>query len=61
MSCCGGAPDPKRVDRSLKKRALAVEYQRIEYCSHCNKPCMVIIIKGRSRVQCTNPECRKIQ
>jgi len=67
--CCGQKPSPMRVDASRMspyrpKQSMVSDGRQdsiIEYCKHCSNIMMLVIVAGRERKQCTNPECKKIQ
>lgn len=69
MSCCGRAPKPimsdykqtKPYDPRTKTIGDARQSSSVEYCDACESIMMIVIVAGKERKQCTNPQCRKIQ
>lgn len=72
--CCGkpsrpvrssqSAPKPLIIKPAIKvlKTVAAIKPQREnKRCNRCSYPTMSVIVAGRERQQCTNPNCRAIQ
>jgi len=71
MSCCGSPPKPmSSIYKSsppippYNPRSQIVpdakQATSLEYCDACESIMMLIVVAGRERKQCTNPQCRKI-
>ena len=67
--CCGQKLPPLKANDSKMspyrpRQSMVSDIRQdstIEYCKHCNSIMMYVIIAGKERKQCTNPECKKIQ
>ena len=69
MGCCGQAPRPIKVTpvkaTPFNPRVrLASDHKQASHlsvCKVCGSTQMLVIIAGRERIQCTNPECKVIE